>query len=228
MTILLRVFLQGIRQEVKQLMASPSPIKKSLRHIKAGVMLAANAVMSAFVYVRSATLSSLTRICSYRRRIRAGLMVLAKPILIVAGAIFLSPLMPDMLEIFSSESDRTLKQTQNVTPIGWIRIGIVNNTLSSSSVVEQLFQTSDSRSAPSIDSPVVPSRGAVVTVKNPVNLRKNRPKIYNNSDLPPKIGLLKPEEKLIILKVQRLVNPSSQIEVWAEVGRYKEKYGSGE
>ena len=219
MTILLRVLLKGIREEVKQLTASLFPIKKSLQQIKAGVMPVAYAVRNACVYVTNATLSSLIKKSRYRRRIKAGLMHLAKPVLIVAGAIFLSPLMPNILGVFSSKHHKTLSSTQNSTPIGWIRIGIVNNTLSSLSPVEQLLQTSDSRLAPSIDSAVVPSVGAVVTVKKPVNLRKNRPQIY--SDLPQKVGLLQPEERLIILKVKRLVNPSFGVEVWAQVGRCK-------
>ena len=221
MTILLRVLLKGIRKEVKQLTASLFPIKKSLRQIKAGMMPVAYAVRNAcvYLYVANITLSSLIRRSRCWRRIQAGLMQLAKPVLIFASAIFLSPWMPNIFGIFLSQPHRTLSSTQNATPIGWIRIGIVNNTLSSLSPVEQLLQTSDSRLAPSIDSAVVPSVGVVVTVKNPVNLRKNRPQIY--SDLPQKLGLLKPEEKLIILKVKRLVNPSFGVEVWAQVGRCK-------
>ncbi len=207
---------KGIQEVVKELTDSPFPIEKYFRQIKAGAMPFAN--------VTSVTITFFTRISSYRRRIRAGLMHLAKPVLIVAGAIFLSPLLPDISNIFSSKPNRVLRSIQNVTPIGWIRIGIINNTSSSLSFVQPLLQTSDSRSAPSIDSPVVPSIGAVVTVKNPVNLRKNRPQEYHNSDLPQKVGLLKPEEKLIILRVQRLINTdfnSFRIEVWAQVGRCK-------
>ena len=179
----------------------------------------AYAVRNACVYVTNATLSFLMRRSTCRRRIQAGLMKLAKLVLIFAGAILLSPLMPNILGTFSSQLHRTPSLTENTTPIGWIRIGIVNNTLSSLSPVEQLLQTSDSRLAPSIDSAVVPSIGVVVTVKNPVNLRRARPQIY--SDLPQKVGLLQPEEKLIILKVQRLVNPSFGVEVWAQVGKCK-------
>ena len=207
---------KGIQEVVKELTDSPFPIEKYLRQIKAGAMPFANVTRS--------TITFFTTKSSYRRRIRAGLMQLAKPVLIVAGAIFLSPLLPDLLGIFSSEPNRDLSSIQNVTPIGWIRIGIINNTSSSLSFVQPLLQTSDDRSAPSIDSPVVPSIGAVVTVKNPVNLRKNRPQEYHNSDLPQKVGLLKPEEKLIILRVQRLINTdfnSFRIEVWAQVGRCK-------
>lgn len=211
---------QGIWEKVKELIGSRFPIKKYLRQIKAAVMPVANAL----VYVTSATITFFARRASYGRLIRAGLIQVAKPILIVASAIFLSPLLPDISGIFSSEPNRTLRSTRNITPIGWIRIGIVNNTSSSLSFVDRLLQTSDSRSAPSIDSPVVPSIGAVVTVKNPVNLRKNRPETRHRSNWPQKVGLLKPEEKLIILKVQRLVNTdfnSFRIEVWAQVGRCK-------
>ena len=206
---------KGIQKVVKKLTDSSLPIKKYLRQIKAGAMPFANVTI---------TITFFTRTSSYRRRIRAGLKQLAKPVLMIAGAIFLSPLLPDISNIFSSEPNRVLSSIQNVTPIGWIRIGIINNTSSSLSFVQPLLQTSDDRSAPSIDSPVVPSIGAVVTVKNPVNLRKNRPQEYHNFDLPQKVGLLKPEEKLIILKVQRLINTdfnSFRIEVWAQVGRCK-------
>ncbi len=214
---------KGIQEVVKKLIDSSFPIKKYLRQIKAGAMPFANTVANAFANV-TITITFFTRKSSYRRRIRAGLMQLAKPVLIVAGAIFLSPLLPDLSKIFSSEPNKALSSIQNVTPIGWIRIGIINNTSSNLSFVQPLLQSSDDRSAPSIDSPVVPSIGAVVTVKNPVNLRKTRPQEYHNSDLPQKVGLLKPEEKLIILKVQRLINTdfnSFRIEVWAQVGRCK-------
>ena len=214
---------KGIQKVVKKLSDSSFPIKKYLRQIKAGAMPFANTVANAFANV-TITITFFTRRSSYRRRIRAGLKQLAKPVLIVAGAIFFSPLLPDILGIFSSEPNKALSSIRNVTPIGWIRIGIINNTSSSLSFVQPLLQTSDDRSAPSIDSPVVPSIGAVVTVKNPVNLRKTRPQEYHNSDLPQKVGLLKPEEKLIILKVQRLINTdfnSFRIEVWAQVGRCK-------
>ena len=216
---------QGIRVVAEEVTGSPFPIKKSLRQIMTVVMPVAKAffnMATVTVNVASATFSSLPR-ARYRRRNKVNI----RPLVIVAGigTIFLVPQLPKLLRNPSSESNQTpnqtLSPTRNIIPIGWIRIGVVNNTSGSLSVGERLLQTSEIRLAPSIDSPVVPSIGAVVTVKNPVNLRENRPQTYN-SDLPEKVGLLKPKEKLIILQLQHLVNPdsnSSRIEIWAQVSK---------
>jgi len=86
------------------------------------------------------------------------------------------------------------------------------------SVKEQLIQSSNPRFAPSVDALSVPSIGEVVTVKNPVNLRKYRPKPY----LPEGVGLIKPGEKLVIIKLEPLVRVDSNFprkEVWAQVGK---------
>ncbi|MEQ8998696.1 MAG: hypothetical protein RID53_19530 [Coleofasciculus sp. B1-GNL1-01] len=91
----------------------------------------------------------------------------------------------------------TYNSIKNITPIGWIRIGVVDNASNSLSVKEQLIQSSNPRFAPSVDALSVPSIGDAVTVKNPVNLRKYRPKPY----LPESVGLLKPGEKLVIIKL---------------------------
>ena len=61
-----------------------------------------------------------------------------------------------------------------------------------------------------------------MSVKNPVNLRKSVPEEYE-SDLPHKVGLLKPQQKLVILRVRRLMNVSSRIEVWAQVGKCQKR-----
>jgi hypothetical protein len=208
-----KVFLavtQSIREQVRELAVYCYPIQKSLHEIKAG---AAPVVATAILYLKP----YFTKISRNSRLINAGLLLVAKPLFLVAGAILLSPLVPNILDFSSSKPNTTLKLAPNTTPVGWIRIGVVNNTVSNFSIVEQLLQSSDRHLAPSIDSPVVPSVGAVVSVKNPVNLRRSIPQ--TSSDLPPKVGVLKPQQKLVILRVRRLLDASSNIEVWAQVGK---------
>ncbi|MBO3459995.1 toll/interleukin-1 receptor domain-containing protein [Aetokthonos hydrillicola Thurmond2011] len=201
---------QDVREKVTELTAS-YPIQKSLNQIKTGVK---PVLATAILYLKP----FVTKISRNERLINAGLLLVAKPVFLIAGAILLSPLVPDILASFSEKPNTILNPAPNVTAIGWIRLGIVNNNVTSFSVVEQLLQSSDPHLAPSIDSPVVPSIGAVVSVKNPVNIRKSIPEEYD-SDLPRKVGLLKPQQKLVILRVRRLMNVSSRIEVWAQVGK---------
>ncbi len=156
------------------------------------------------------------------------MMPFAKPIIFVAVASVFIPQLSHMLRISSLEPKQISSSQQNITSIGWIRIGIVNNTSRSFSNEEQLFQTSDDQSAPSIDAPLVPSTGAVVTVKNLVNLRKDRPQT-DYSHMPKTVGKLKPGEKVVILKLDALVNPdanSHRKEVWGQVGRCNQACGT--
>ncbi|WP_160111479.1 hypothetical protein [Tolypothrix sp. NIES-4075] len=211
---------KGIREVVEEINASRSPIQKSLLYISASVKPVANAfgtVASKTVSFASAVLSSPTKISRSRRRNRAGLMPFAKPIIIIAiGSVFI-PRLPNILGISSLESKQISSSTQNENSSGWIWIGVINNSSSSLPVGKRLPQTSDA----SIEPSVVPSKGAIVTVKNTVmvRLRKNRPKTYY-SPLPDEVGQLQPGQKVVILKVEPLVNRDSnsyKMKVWAQV-----------
>ncbi len=80
---------------------------------------------------------------------------------------------------------------------------IYNNDSGSFSVGEQLLEPSDTKHFPSIVPPFVPSIGAKVTVKNPVNLRPD--KLLSGDT----IGIFKSGDKLIILKVDYFEKPNS-------------------
>ena len=199
----------GIRKVAEELTASPFSLK-SHPQLKAGV----TAIATTLASVSTVTVSLLPKKLKSRRRKQTNLttfIVRAGIVLLVGGII---AHLPHILGMPSLAPNLTFNSTQNITPIGWIRIGVVNNTSSNMFSGERLIQSSNRRLAPSVDSPVVPSIGAVVTLKNPVNLRKDRPKAY----LPESLALLKPGEKLVIVKVEPLVIPPRK-EVWAQVGR---------
>lgn len=205
---------KGIRDVVEELTASPFSLK-SYPQLREGV----NAVTRTVVSASTLTASLLPRKLRYRRRKQAKLTAVITSVVIVVGGIITINHLPHILRMPSLATNLTSNSIQNITtPIGWIRIGVVNNASSSLFVGERLIQSSDFRLAPSIDSPVVPSIGALVTVKNPVNLRKDIPKTY----MPELIALLKPGEKLVIVKLEPLVRSDynfTRKEVWAQVGR---------
>lgn len=204
---------KGIREVVEELTASPFSLK-SYPQLRVGV----SAVARTFASVSTVTASVLPKKIKSRRRKQANLATVITPVVIGVSGIIAINHLPHILRMPSLVPNLTSNPIQNITPIGWMRIGVVNNASSSLSVEEQLIQSSNPRLAPSVDSPVVPLIGEVVSVKKPVNLRKDRPKSY----LPKSLALLKPGEKLVIVKVEPLVISDPNFprkEVWAQVGR---------
>ncbi|MUG99258.1 hypothetical protein F7734_45995 [Scytonema sp. UIC 10036] len=104
-------------------------------------------------------------------------------------------------------------------PDGWIFLGNVNGNPGTASVGKPL-----SEDLQSTDSRVVPSAGAIVTVtvKPGVTLRGNRPHLPHFSYQEQKaLAVLKPKEKLKVLKVEFVPNPSTTqtTRVWAKVSQ---------
>jgi hypothetical protein len=201
---------KGIREVVEELSASPFSLK-SYPQLRVGVTAVARTLAS----VSTVTASLFPKKLKSRRRKQANLttVITTGVIGLVGGTVAINQL-PHILSMPSLAPNLTYNSIQNITPIGWIRIGVVNNASGSLSAGEPLIRSSNPQLAPSVDSPVVPSIGEVVTVKKLVNLRKDRPKSY----LPKIIASLKPGEKLVIVKVESLVIPPRK-EVWAQVGR---------
>ncbi|QSJ20753.1 TIR domain-containing protein [Nostoc sp. UHCC 0702] len=104
-----------------------------------------------------------------------------------------------------------LTQTEILNSTGWILIGKINNISGSLSAEEPLIE-------PFIDSPVIPSIRAVVTLKDEIDLRKEK---TPSSQL---LQKLQPEDKLVILQVPQIPKSSqnSPSEVWALVRKCNE------
>lgn len=206
---------KGIRDLVEELTASPFSLK-SYPQLRVGV----NAVARTVVSASNLTASPLPRKLRYRRNEQAYIRTVkvAAVISLMGGFIGINHLRV-LLKMPSFEPNLTSNSIQNITtPIGWIRLGIVNNASSRLFVGERLIQSSEPHLAPSIDSPVVPSIGSVVAVKNKVNLRKDRLK----TSMPELLTKLQPGEKLVIVKLEPLVIHNANLpqkEVWAQVGR---------
>jgi len=193
----------GIREVAEELTDSTYFIKKALRWLRAIVILVGNAAVNVFIYVGTVTFSYLFRSSRSRKRNRVSKISTGFVVVIIVGGIFIrfvSP-SPDILEIPLSASKPTVNSTKTVSHTGWIWIGMVNNTSGSLSVGKSLIvKPPNPKYFPSIYPPVVPSAGAIVTVKYKVNLRKEK----SLSGQP--IIKLKRGEKLVILKVESLPN----------------------
>lgn len=188
----------GIREVAEELTDSTYFIKKVLRWLWAIVILVGNAAVNVFRYV-----VTVFRRSRSRRRNRVGKISTGLVLVIIVGGIFIRFIFEQLniLDISSSAPKPTVNSTKTVNPTGWIWIGIVNNTSGSLSVGKSLIlQPPNPKYFPSISPTVVPSSGAIVTVKYEVNLRKEK----SLSGQP--IVKLKKGEKLVILKVESLPN----------------------
>ncbi|WP_414583622.1 hypothetical protein [Scytonema sp. PCC 10023] len=116
--------------------------------------------------------------------------------------------------------ETTPERNAQTMTYGWIFIGNINKGSDSELVGKPLIKNSQST-----DSPVVPSVGSVVTVnvEPGVTLRNNTPQAPNFSPQEQKaLAVLKPQEKLKILKVELIKPPittESSTKVWAKVYR---------
>ncbi|NMG21859.1 YtxH domain-containing protein [Brasilonema bromeliae] len=134
----------------------------------------------------------------------------------------------NQLVMKSSASSQSLSSIPETTPErtpptmtdGWIFLGHINKASDSVLVGKTLIKSSEST-----DSRIIPSVGSIVAVavEPGIKLRDNRPQPPNFSPQQQKaLAILKPQEKLKILKVE-FVNPSSTtespIKVWAKVRR---------
>ena len=193
---------EGIREAVKDINRFPFPVKIPVQQI---VSLFKGA---------STTFSSSPKKSKKNSETKNG-SAIAVATVAALGVGSLLYQTSNSTEITFPKLSQTLVSTQNISPIGWIWIGRVNST------------STDLRDS-SINPSLVPSAGALVTVDKLVNLRTNVRYSYN-SRLPTQIGMLKPNQKLIILQVKRLTNPksnSSDMQIWAQVGRCNQTCGN--
>ncbi|MEQ8971359.1 MAG: TIR domain-containing protein [Coleofasciculus sp. C1-SOL-03] len=204
---------KGIRRLIEEQSTSPFSLK-SHPWLRAGATsvvrnLASIPTVDAFVFSKKV---------KSRWHKKASIKTIIVPAIIALASVTAINHLTHISGIPSLVPSATSNSIENINPIGWIRIGVVDNASNSLSVKEQLIQSSNPRFAPSVDALSVPSIGEVVTVKNPVNLRKYRPKPY----LPESVGLIKPGEKLVIIQLEPLVRVDSNFprkEVWAQVGK---------
>ncbi|MEH2290484.1 TIR domain-containing protein [Nostoc sp.] len=207
----------GIREVAEELTDSAFPTKKILRWIRVIVILVAKAAGNTFIYVTRATFSYLFRQSRSRRRSRVSNITVKFVVFLILGSIFLRFISepPDILEIPSSAPKPTSNLRTTVNPTGWIWIGMVNKTSGSLSVGQKLvLQPSNPKQFPSIEPPVIPSLGTIVTIKNEVNLMNEK------SLSGKKIVKFKKGEKLVILKVEpfsKVVKNSPYIKLKAQV-----------
>lgn len=178
---------QGIREEVEKLSNSASTgILTSHRESRATIVPVVKVVVASVVVV--------------------GVGV------VVVGSMLLISQRHNLLETPLSEANPTPNSIQYVTPIGWIQIGLVNNTSNSLIFGDKLLQTTDPQI---IDLPSVPSRNTIVTIKQKVDLREKK---SPSSRL---LDKLQPGEKLKLFEVE-LLGESTDLphrQVWAQVGR---------
>ncbi|QDL10433.1 hypothetical protein DP113_23215 [Brasilonema octagenarum UFV-E1] len=132
----------------------------------------------------------------------------------------------NQLVIKSSASSQSLSPISETTSIrtaptmtdGWIFVGNINKASDSVLVGKTLIKSSQPT-----NSPIIPSVGSIVAVavEPGITLRDNKPQPPNFSHQQQKaLAILKPQEKLKILKVEFVKSSStteSPIKVWAKV-----------
>jgi TIR domain len=200
---------EGIREVVEELTDPTFHFKKSIKRISAIIMPVAKAffkMVAAILSVAGVSLYSLTKISRYRRRNRTSMMPLMKIFLIIIGVVLLAYPVQNLLGFYSSKTkpNYTSVSKPKLNTIGWIQIGVTNNSLDNFHVGERLLKPSNTKLFPSIEPSVVPSPGAVVNVKYKVNLRKDK-------SLTGQFVELQPGEKLVILKVETKAKPSQSL-----------------
>ncbi|MEH2169320.1 MAG: toll/interleukin-1 receptor domain-containing protein [Nostoc sp.] len=206
----------GIREVAEELTDSTFLIKKLLRSLRAIIDVAKH-VLKAFISVGTVILSYLFRPSRYRRRNRVSNIPVKLVIFFVVGGIFISFIYQklNILDISLLVPKPTVNSTKSVNPTGWIWIGMVNKTSDSLSVGQKLvLQPLNPKQFPSIEPPVIPSPGTIVTVKHEVNLIKEKSLSGKT------IVKLKKGEKLVILKVEpfsKVAKNSPYIKLKAQV-----------
>ncbi|ARV58942.1 hypothetical protein BZZ01_10115 [Nostocales cyanobacterium HT-58-2] len=207
---------EDIRKVAEKGTGSEFPIQNSLQQIRAVVIPVARIfwnLTSAFVNMAITIFSSSPGRLRYRKRNRAKFRAILKIIIIVVIASVFIHQLSNLLRSSSPESEPTLNSVQQVTSIGWIKIGLTNNTSRGLIIGSPLLKTSDPQI---IDTHLVPAPGHLFTLKGKVDLREKK---SPSSRL---LGELQPGEKLKILDVKDLVEPSSSspyMQVWGQVGR---------
>lgn len=207
----------GIREVAEELTDSTFLIKKVLRSLWAIVIDVAKFVLKAFLSVGTITFSYLFRPSRYRRRNRVSNIPVRLVIFFIVSGTFISFIYQklNILEIRFLAPKATVNSTKSVNPTGWIWIGMVNKISGSLSVGKKLvLQPSNPKQFPSIEPPVIPSPGTIVTVKYEVNLIKEKSLSGKT------IVKLKKGEKLVILKVEpfsKVVKNSPYIKLKAQL-----------
>ncbi|WP_375476857.1 toll/interleukin-1 receptor domain-containing protein [uncultured Nostoc sp.] len=207
----------GVREVAEELTDSTFLIKKVLRSLRAIIIDVAKFVQKTFISVGTGTFSYLFRPSRSRRRNRVSNIPVRLVIFFVVGGTFISFIYQklNILEIPLLAPKPTLNSTKIVNPTGWIWIGMVNKTSGSLSIGQKLvLQPSNPKQFPSIEPPVIPSPGTIVTVKHEVNLIKEKSLSGKT------IVKLKKGEKLVILKVEpfsKVAKNSPYIKLKAQV-----------
>ncbi len=196
---------QGIKQKAEELTDPIFHIKKYVQQTKEVIIPVLKAAANALLHVTKPIYLYLFKSSITRRHRRVNKMPIRLIILIALCGVSISLISQklDILERFFSESNSFIDSTKKVKYEGWIWLGIVKKSSGSLSVGKPLvIQEEKIEEYPSIDPPVVPSTGAIVTVKYIVNLRKEK------SFASEILNELQPGEKLVILKVEPIAKPS--------------------
>lgn len=206
---------EGIRETVAEITDSNFLIKKYFRQVRVNFIYVAKFIGNFVLNILTKAFSLLFQSPrTYRRSRRKIISPGSYMLLIVLIGILLNNHIQNILGKPLLKPNTTPQSSKEVNPTGWIWIGIANSKSSSFYVGEKLIQHSNRQLLPSIDPPVIPSPGAVVTVKYKVNLRREKTLSAN-----PLIEL-QPGEKLVVLKVEPLEKTSQnsrQVKLRAQV-----------
>ncbi|MBE9034771.1 toll/interleukin-1 receptor domain-containing protein [aff. Roholtiella sp. LEGE 12411] len=205
---------QGIKKVAEELTDPTFHIKKYSQQTREVVIPVLKAAGNALIYIIRETFLYLFQPSRTRRHRRVSKIPIRLLVLIAVCGMFIRLFFQqsnlsgisssNIPESFLSKPNSTLDSTQKVNYTGWIWLGIIKNSSGSLSVGKPLIVKQENiEEYPSIDPPVVPSPGAIVTLKYIVNLRKEK------SFASEILNELQRGEKLVILKIEPIAKPTS-------------------
>lgn len=183
---------KGIRGEAKAINDPYFVIKKFIIKIGGGTKTVVGNIFSNANTKINILSSSLVR-QKHRQKSKLSLM----PILgVCSGLVLLTQFVSPPINLLNNKSSKNFKIKPQEISSGWIQLGVVDKSSNLSSGT-QLLRPSNTQLFPSIEPPMIPQQGSIVSVKYKVNLRLNK------SLSSEQFRELQPGEKLIVHKVEK-------------------------
>ncbi|MCF4965989.1 toll/interleukin-1 receptor domain-containing protein [Nostoc sp. CMAA1605] len=196
---------QGIKKVAQELTDPTFHIKHYSQQTGVVVISVVQATCNFLIHIVRSTLFSVFKPSRTRRHRRASKRANQIVILIAVCSVLISLFFwqAGIYKSFLLISNPTIESTENINYSGWIWLGIVKNHPGALSPGEPLVvEQKNIAEYPSIDPLVFPSPGAIVTVKQLVDLRQEKSLISEP------IHRFQGGEKLVILKVEPLKKAS--------------------
>ncbi|AKG23907.1 toll/interleukin-1 receptor domain-containing protein [Calothrix sp. 336/3] len=183
---------KGIREEAKAINDPYFAIRKSLTKIGNVTKTVVGNIFSNTNTKTNLLSSSFVR-HKHRKKSKLSLTSIFG---VCGGLVLLTQFLLPQINLSKDKSNKNVKPKSQEFSSGWIQLGVIDKS-SNLSIGTPLLRPSNTKFFPSIEPPIVPQQGSIVSVKYKVNLRMNK---FLSSE---QFRELQPGEKLIIQKVEK-------------------------